>query len=201
MAMLPTVQLARSRSASVVCAPTQARLLTAESDPRSVSAPESRRQSQTPSLAASEGTPLPVATPALLVGVERGIEPMAAGSATRAGRTPSAATLRMRAIALRTPPPPVKFTDPLACRRGLNAMGHGRVVNRSLSRMDVGGTAFGMPRWEQPRAPLADPRHEAALSRGYFLKPPPASPLRRYRRHATSHAELPRQLPRLMRGA
>ena len=89
-----------------------------------------------------------------------------------------------RAKAPPPPPPPVpKYSRPvdLEQKRGALAKGHGRLTNVSLSRMELGATPFGCPRWEaaaQPDAELAR-KHAKLLAR--LLKPSPPSPLRRYR--------------------
>ena len=59
-------------------------------------------------------------------------------------------------------------------------MGAGRKVNLSLTRTECGSTAFGCPRWEQPRADLRD--QDKRMAKRLHAPRAPTSPLRRFRR-------------------
>ena len=69
-------------------------------------------------------------------------------------------------------------------------MGHGRTT-RTLSRMEAGSTAFGMPHWE----PAVNRELERATARMMkdLLKPIPLSPLSRYRTTLTQWPSAPAQ--------
>ena len=112
----------------------------------------------------------------------------------RQRRSSSPSAFRARQHVARTPPPATKPLRPLvlADKRGAHAMGHGVLVNKSLSRMDISRTAFGCPRWE-PARPVERPR--ARLVMNLPVSPPP-SPLRKYRAAAHERPLLPNWMTR-----
>lgn len=184
MNMLPTIHTASWSS------PTSDVMFSLEQ--LSFSAPEtrvgSRRQSLTPSIAGSAVARLPDGAPAM--GSRRqSLTPSVDGSTVaqltvveRPKTTGGVQQPRQRrqSVAARTPPPPTKFRNPIhwSERRGPHAKGHGQ-INHSLTHTQLGATAFGMPRWEQPRPDLA--AEHARIMKRLFDAPPPSSPLSKFR--------------------
>lgn len=116
-------------------------------------------------------------------------DPSEAGSTL--DRPKSAIAARREFVATLPPPAAIKFRDPLhwASRRGPHAMGSS-MRSKSLTHAQIGATAFGMPRWEQPRPDL-EAKHRALMKR-LHEPPPPSSPLSKWRPRTSEGGMPPR---------
>ena len=163
--------------------------LSSQLKPVSFSAPETRRSSLTSSLAGSESSHMSLPD----------IHKSPAVSTAGVVRMPLRHSRSHNTFA--TPPRPtikhIAYMDQLyanqhvsADKRGQHSMGHGRTT-RTLSRMEAGSTAFGMPHWE----PAVNRELERATARMMkdLLKPIPLSPLSRYRTTLTQWPSAPAQ--------
>ena len=150
--------------------------------PISFSTPASRRQSNTPSFAGSDDTTASSTDSSISSLPLLKLEPVVGTDGVIRRQRPSPRLSSSGRI------------EPKLCgtvlpvlhevKRGANAMGSNQ-KSRTLSRMDLSATPFGMPRWE-PAVPTAKARQQIASFEEVLkqYKPAPPSPLSKYRRSA-----------------